>query len=115
MIGACAPIHPRVGQKRPAWTVFRREVTDFLADDALRVDGGGRPHPCDGAGLAELTAQEHAVLDLAARGLDNPAIADELCLSVRTVERHLQNTYRKLGVSGTAARTAAVAAVLTRR
>ena len=37
---------------------------------------------------------------------------DALALSVRTVERHLSNAYDKLGVSGKAARAAAVARVV---
>ena len=44
-----------------------------------------------------------------AGGLSNEAIADELTLSVRTVERHLSNSYAKLRVSGKAARAAAAA------
>ena len=43
-------------------------------------------------------------------GLTNEAIAERLCLSVRTVERHLSNIYVKLRVSGKAGRAAAAAA-----
>ena len=61
-----------------------------------------------------LSARELDVLTLAARGLDNTEIAAELVLSVRTVERHLQNAYGKLGLHGRTARTAAVARLLAR-
>jgi len=96
-------------EDEPAWSVFRQEVGDFLAQDVAPAAGTAAARPA----LDGLSAQERVVLDLAAGGLDNGAIADRLCLSVRTVERHLQNVYRKLGVSGSTARTAAVAAVLT--
>jgi pimeloyl-ACP methyl ester carboxylesterase/DNA-binding CsgD family transcriptional regulator len=100
-------------EDEPAWPVFQREVSNFMRADADSADADGRSSRPANRGLGELTAQERAVLDLAARGLDNRGIAAELCLSVRTVERHLQNLYRKLGVGGPAARTAAVAAALT--
>ena len=54
------------------------------------------------------------MLTLAADGQDNEDIARVLHLSVRTVERHLQNIYVKLDVRGKSARTAAVARLLTR-
>ncbi len=55
----------------------------------------------------ELSPRELEVLELVADGLTNEAIAARLCLSVRTVERHLSNVYAKLRVSGKAGRAAA--------
>ena len=52
------------------------------------------------------------MLDQVAAGRDNREIADELTLSVRTVERHLQTIYRKLDLTGSAQRTAAAALAL---
>ena len=54
----------------------------------------------------ELSPRELEVLELVAAGLTNEAIAARLCLSVRTVERHVSNVYVKLRVSGKAARAA---------
>jgi DNA-binding NarL/FixJ family response regulator len=59
--------------------------------------------------VEELSARELEVLELVAAGLTNDAIAEHLCLSVRTVERHLSNVYAKLRVSGRAGRAAAAA------
>ncbi|HEY3652685.1 MAG TPA: LuxR C-terminal-related transcriptional regulator [Streptosporangiaceae bacterium] len=53
-----------------------------------------------------LTARELQVLALAAAGKSNRAIATELFLSEKTVERHLSNIFTKLGVGS---RTAAAA------
>ena len=49
---------------------------------------------------------------MAAEGRTNLEIADAVGLSVRTVERHLSNAYDKLGLTGKAARAAAVARVV---
>jgi DNA-binding NarL/FixJ family response regulator len=59
-----------------------------------------------------LTAREVEVLRLVARGRSNQEIADELVLSVRTVERHIANIYDKIGASGRAARAAAASYAL---
>jgi DNA-binding NarL/FixJ family response regulator len=49
--------------------------------------------------FASLTAREIEVLKLLAQGLDNTAIADQLCLTKRTVQNHISNIYSKLEVS----------------
>lgn len=50
-------------------------------------------------GLAELTAQQHQIVRLAAGGLSNREIGERLFLSPRTVGSHLYNVYPKLGIS----------------
>ncbi len=53
-----------------------------------------------------LTPRELQVLRLVAAGQTNKAIAAELVLSGRTVDRHVSNIFSKLGVSSRAAATA---------
>jgi DNA-binding CsgD family transcriptional regulator len=55
---------------------------------------------------AGLTKREAEVLELVALGLTNTLIALELALSERTIAKHLEHIYAKLGVAN---RTAAVA------
>jgi DNA-binding NarL/FixJ family response regulator len=57
----------------------------------------------------DLSRREREVLELVASGLTNEEIATRLCLSTRTIERHLSNIYVKLGVSGKSGRAAAAA------
>ena len=95
----------------PAWPVLLAELTQFLAPERERAT----VPPVDAPDVARLLSpRELVVLRLAAQGCDNDAIGAELVLSVRTVERHLQNAYAKLGLRGRAARTAAVARLLSR-
>ena len=54
---------------------------------------------------AGLTPREVEVLGLVAEGLTNPQVAQKLFLSPRTVQRHLNSVYRKLGVSSRTAAT----------
>jgi DNA-binding CsgD family transcriptional regulator len=60
-----------------------------------------------------LTPRELDVLRLIVVGRSNQQIADDLVLSVRTVERHIAGIYGKLGASGKAARALATAYALT--
>ena len=53
-----------------------------------------------------LTARELQVLRLLAAGRTNHAVATELVLAEKTVDRHVSNIYAKLGVSSRAAATA---------
>jgi non-specific serine/threonine protein kinase len=54
---------------------------------------------------ARLTSREVEVLGLVAEGLTNAQVAQRLFLSPRTVQRHLNSIYHKLGVSSRAAAT----------
>ncbi|MBN1314951.1 MAG: response regulator transcription factor, partial [Anaerolineales bacterium] len=58
------------------------------------------PKPEQGpeAEVEQLTDREIEVLKLAAKGMSNREIADELFISVRTVQVHLTNIFNKIGV-----------------
>jgi len=58
-----------------------------------------------------LTERETVVLKMAAKGMSNSEIAEELCLSVRTIESHLGSIFNKLGVGS---RTEAVIEAMRR-
>lgn len=49
--------------------------------------------------INQLTQQERVVLALLVIGQRNAKIADELSISIRTVESHLYHIFHKLGVS----------------
>ncbi len=63
---------------------------------------GLRPRQAALEGVAALTPRQRQVCELAAAGKGNRAIAQELFLSVKTVETHLAAGYRKLGVNARA-------------
>jgi DNA-binding CsgD family transcriptional regulator len=121
--GGCVPWEARV-------CLARAEVAD---DEAGRRSWGNRAlHLAEGAGMgavvaraqallgrarrpADLTEREQEALRLVAEGATNAEIADRMCLSVKTVERHLVNAYRKAGVKNRAEAAAFVLGVLTPR
>ena len=74
-----------------------------------RTRPGARPRPADRQGGREagaLTEREREVLRMMAEGGSNREIAAELGLSPKTVNRHAENIFDKLGVSSRAAAVA---------
>ena len=59
---------------------------------------GHRVRRTRGSADGGLTARERTIAELAASGRTNREIAEELVLSVKTVEAHLRNIFGKLGV-----------------
>lgn len=82
-------------------------VIEPLALTHLLAGGSAAPTPG-----AQLTSRELAVLGLLARGLHNKQVATRLGISRRTVERHCDSIYGKLGVGS---RTEAVVQAISSR
>jgi DNA-binding CsgD family transcriptional regulator len=78
-------------------TVQAEAFTERLAAD-LRSAGQPRTRRSSRR-PDELTTRENDVATLAAQGLTTPEIADQLYLSVNTVEYHLRNVFTKLGIN----------------
>jgi DNA-binding CsgD family transcriptional regulator len=70
---------------------------------------GGRPSSAPVSVLRRLTASEVRVALAVARGLSSKAAAQELYLSVKTIDFHLGNIYRKLGLRSRSEMAALVA------
>jgi DNA-binding CsgD family transcriptional regulator len=61
--------------------------------------GGANPRTTARTGLDSLTPSEWRVAQLAAQGGGNREIAQSLFVTEKTVEKHLGNAYRKLGIT----------------
>jgi HD-GYP domain-containing protein (c-di-GMP phosphodiesterase class II) len=108
---AFARLHQRGAEPERALAQLRPLAGARLDGDAVAALAGaigGAPAPRRRAARSAgpVTEREAEVLRLLARGLNNPQIATSLVVSRKTVERHLENIYNKLGISS---RTAAVA------
>jgi DNA-binding CsgD family transcriptional regulator len=82
------------------------ELAAELGAEALAADGrhelraaGARPRTTALTGPGALTPAERRVAERASAGQSNRAIAEALFVTTKTVELHLSNAYRKLGVS----------------
>jgi len=86
--------HRRADEQR------RGSASEQLALRAMEnCQGAATPALLISAAVEPLTRREREVAGLAARGHTSREIADDLIVSVRTVENHLQRAYSKLGVS----------------
>ncbi|MEA2143969.1 MAG: hypothetical protein QOI64_2399, partial [Solirubrobacteraceae bacterium] len=98
----------RLGQRTAATEALRAgmDMADRCGATALAEAAaaqlrlaGTRPRRMATHGRDSLTPGEHRVSDLAAQGLSNKQIAQALFVTLRTVEMHLSNAYRKLEIS----------------
>ncbi|HET7648082.1 MAG TPA: response regulator transcription factor [Gaiellaceae bacterium] len=89
-----APPHQLVAAVRTV-----REGDALLAPASTRrlIQQAARP-PAVAPALEELTAREHEVLRLLARGLSNTEIATELVVEPSTVKSHVASVLAKLGL-----------------
>lgn len=72
-------------------------VLEKRVREELRA-AGARPRRGHGEGMDALTASELRIAELAASGLSNREIAQALFVTTKTIEMHLSNGYRKLGI-----------------
>jgi DNA-binding CsgD family transcriptional regulator len=99
----------RAGRRSEARQPLRDAVEIALATGALAVARtahdelvatGAKPRRLRQSGAEALTATERRVAGMAAKGMSNREIAQAVFVSEKTVETHLGNAYRKLGING---------------
>jgi DNA-binding CsgD family transcriptional regulator len=98
--------HPRLGYLRA--TIQLKQIHSFgvarphflVACEDLCRNGehSGRFGLFRLPGIARLTRREREVAQLACRGCSNKEIAQDACLSLQTVKKHLHSVFRKLQV-----------------
>jgi HD-GYP domain-containing protein (c-di-GMP phosphodiesterase class II) len=112
---AAADVHAALTADRPyrpaypddiAARILEAETPSKLDTDAVGcvlAAAGQRKAPSLHRWPADLTDREVEVLRLVARGRSNREVAERLFISPKTVGRHVENLYRKIGVSSRAA------------
>ena len=102
---------PYLGDSEAAASAIEEFLGESKEGRAEQREADAPASERDGSGLArgyphDLTAREVEVLRRLADGKTNTEIAEELFVSVRTVERHVANIYAKVGARGRANATA---------
>ncbi|MCA1692323.1 MAG: helix-turn-helix transcriptional regulator [Actinobacteria bacterium] len=89
-------------------TRWRDEAEHELRKLGRRIHRRSQPGKAHGDGIESLSGRELEVVRLVVDRRTNTEIAGELFLSLKTVETHLRNVFRKLGVSSRAEAARAV-------
>ena len=98
----------RAGQRSEARDILRQGIDiaqrlglialERRANEELKL-AGGKPRSRYLSGVESLTPGELRVARMAAEGMTNREIAQALFVTIKTVQYHLGNTYRKLEIS----------------
>jgi ATP/maltotriose-dependent transcriptional regulator MalT len=99
-----AAVHRRAGRQARSSAAAARS-RELVAS----CEGASTPALAGAEPLVALTRREREIVLLAADGLTDREIADQLVVSVRTVESHLHHAYAKLGIERRDALSAAIA------
>ncbi|GAB4264844.1 MAG: response regulator transcription factor [Deferrisomatales bacterium] len=83
-----------------------RYVSPSVSSPVIEGYLGGRPAAEPDSPFRTLTQREREVLKLVAEGYKNREIADLLCISAKTVEKHRSNLMRKLDLHSVSELTA---------
>ncbi len=94
LAAAAADRWSALGQRRKATASQRQAAAARETITGVRTQALSGHHA-----VVPLTRREREVAGLAASGAGNAEIAERLVVSIRTVETHLGNAYRKLGVT----------------
>lgn len=81
---------------------FNKAITNLIFEDFYNTEKDGKESSKRLKTSTQVTKRENEVLRLAADGKSNQEIADELFISIKTVETHKMNILEKLGLKNTA-------------
>lgn len=79
--------------------IYSPSISAHIREKHNMKSASGKPAKIQGV---DLTSREIEVLQLVAEGMANKNIADELGISIKTVEKHRHNLRKKLGLNDTA-------------